>query len=92
MNSSFSLQWELYETAPHPIFVNIHVFYIHNILMQRLTQNEGFPMKTKRAPKTFGEGISRKLNRKNQLNAMKKQLLRKARARKKETEESAVNP
>ena len=49
-------------------------------------------MKTKRAPKTFGEGISRKLNRKNQLSAMKKQLLRKARARKKETEVPAVNP
>lgn len=48
-------------------------------------------MKTKRAPKTIGEGISRKLDRKNQLTAMKKQLLRKARARKKEIDETAVN-
>lgn len=47
-------------------------------------------MKTKRAPKTIAEDISRKLNRKNQLDAMKRQLARKARARRKAIEKSSA--
>jgi hypothetical protein len=48
-------------------------------------------MKTKRVPKTFAEDIGQKLNRNNQLKAMKKQLLRKARERQKEAEKSGAN-
>lgn len=47
-------------------------------------------MKTKRAPKTIAEHISRKLNRKNQLEAMKRQLSRKARARQKAVEKPSA--
>lgn len=48
-------------------------------------------MKTKRAPKTFAEVISRKLNRKNQLESMKKAIAQKARTRQKKVEKSGAN-
>ncbi len=48
-------------------------------------------MKTKRIPKTFAEDMAQSLNRRKQLQAMKKQLLRKARERQKEMEKSGVN-
>ena len=48
-------------------------------------------MKTKRNSKTLIENISQKLDRQKQLQAMKKQLTRKARKRQKEVEKSIVN-
>lgn len=48
-------------------------------------------MKTKRNPKSLIENLSQKLDRQKQLQAMKKQLIRKAREHQKEVEKSIVN-
>ena len=74
------------ETAPNPAVV---------FICERPNDASIYParrpkMKTMRTPKTIAEDISWKLNRKNQLDAMKRQLARKARARRKAVEKSSA--